>query len=198
MVRIGFWFSLVFISIAPEGIELFLEAKWLPMVTTFQLMILYTLFDPIMATLNRLLIAVGQASLILRTKVFQFIIFVPSVILLAELKGIEGIAIAADIMIMVGTFFLSRHVRKFVDYSSYTLWGWPTVALLLSAGTELLLTTVWQSLPLWGSLVGKGIIISTIYWGTLLLMEREELQRGWQMVWGLVSPRLRERMGKTS
>jgi O-antigen/teichoic acid export membrane protein len=198
MVRTGFWFSLLFISIAPEGIELFLEAKWLPMVTTFQLMILYTLLDPLIATLKSLLIAVGQAGLILRTKVFQFIIFVPSVILLAKLYGIEGVAIAADMMIVVGTFFLFRHVGKFVDYSRHTLWGWPVIALLLSAGTQLLLTAVWQSLPLWGSLLGKGIIISTIYWGVLLLMEREELNHGWQMVWGLVSPRLRERMGRTS
>ena len=196
MVRTGFWFSLVFISIAPEGIELFLEAKWLPMVTTFQLMIVYTLFDPLMATLSRLLIAVGQTGVILRTKVFQFIIFVPSVILLAALNGIEGVAIAADVMIVVGMFFLSRHVGKFVDYSRTMLWGWPVIALLLAAGAVLLLTAVWQSLPLWGSLLGKGILISTIYWGVLLLMERDELRRGWQMVWGLVSPRLRERMGK--
>ena len=198
MIRTGFWFSLVFIAIAPEGIELFLEAKWLPMVTTFQLMILYTLFDPLMATLNRLLIAVGQAGLILQTKVFQFIIFVPSVILLAELNGIEGVAIAADIMIMVGIFFLFHHTGKFVDYSRYTLWGWPVVALLLSAGGGLMLTAVWQSLPLWGSLLGKGFFISSIYWGVLLLMERDELNRGWQMVWGLMSPRLRKRLGKAA
>jgi hypothetical protein len=139
---------------------------------------------------------VGQAGLILRTKIFQFIIFVPCVILLAELNGIEGVAIAADIMIAVGVFFMFRHVGRFVDYSRTTLWRWPVVALLLAAGTVLLLTPVWQSLPLWGSLLGKGILISTIYWGVLLLMERDELRRGWQMVWGLVSPRLRERMGK--
>ena len=196
MVRTGFWFSLLFISIAPEGIELFLESKWLPMVTTFQLMIIYTLFDPLMSTLNSLLISVGQPGLILRTKMFQFIIFVPSVILLATLNGIEGVAVAADIMIMVGIIYLFRHVGKFVDYSRTILWVWPMIALLLSAGTVLLLTTVWQSLPLWISLVGKSIVITAIYWSTLLLMERDELYRGWRMVWGLIGPRLRERMGK--
>lgn len=198
MVRTGFWFSLLFISVAPEGTELFLEAKWLPMVMTFQLMIVYALVDPLVSILKSLLIAVGQAGLILRTKILQFIIFFPSVILLASLNGIEGVAIAADIMITVGVFFMLRYVGLFVDYSPTIVWGWPIIALLLATGMELLLTAVWQSLSLWASLLGKGILISTIYWGVLLLMERDELSRGWQMAWGLVTPRLQERIGKGS
>ena len=194
MVRTGFWFSLLFILVAPEGIELFLEAKWLPMVTTFQLMILYTLFDPLLSTLNSLLIAVGQPGLILRTRLFQLIIFVPTVILLAAVNGIEGVAVATDIMIVVGTIFLFRHVGRFVDYSRFTLWGWPTVALLITAGAALLLTPVWDRMSLWISLLAKTAVISTIYWLVLVLMEREELQRGWEMVWGLVGPRWRGRM----
>jgi PST family polysaccharide transporter len=196
MVRTSFWFSLLFILTAPEGIELFLEAKWLPMVTTFQLMIVYTLFDPLLTILTGLLIAVGEPGYILRTRVIQFIIFIPSVILLAALNGIEGVAIAADMMIAVGTIFLFRHAGRFVDYSRRILWGWPAVALLVTAGLTLLLTPLWQSLSLWLSLLGKGLLISTVYWAILLLMERDELWRGWQMVWGLVGPSLRGRLGR--
>jgi O-antigen/teichoic acid export membrane protein len=196
MVRTGFWFSLLFIVVAPEGIELFLEAKWLPMVTTFQLMILYTLFDPLLSTLNSLLVAVGQPGLILRTRLFQLIIFVPAVILLAAVNGIEGVAIATDIMIVVGTIYLFRHVGRFVDYSRFTLWGWPAVALLITAGATLLLTPVWSTLSLWAALLAKTAVVSGIYWLILVLMERDELLRGWQMVWGLMGPRLRGRLGR--
>jgi O-antigen/teichoic acid export membrane protein len=196
MVRTGFWFSLLFIIIAPEGIEVFLKAKWLPMVTTFQLMILYTLFDPLLATLNSLLIAVGQPGLILRTRLFQLIIFVPAVILLAAVNGIEGVAIATDIMVVVGTIYLFRHVGRFVDYSRLALWGWPAVALLITAGAALLMTPVWSTMSLWAALLAKTAVVSGIYWLILLLMERDELWRGWQMVWGLVGPHWRGRIGR--
>jgi O-antigen/teichoic acid export membrane protein len=195
MIRTGFWFSLLFVLLAPEGIELFLKAKWVPMTSTFQLMIIYVLFDPLIGVLNGLLIAVGQPSLILRTRLLQLIVFIPSVILLATINGIEGVAIAADIMIIVGTIFLFRHVGQFVDYSRFILWGWPMVALLITSGLVLLLSPIWAGMALLISLLGKAAVISGVYWSVLILMERDELQRGWQMIWGLLRPRMRRRMG---
>ena len=198
MVRTGFWFSLIFVLAAPEGIELFIEAKWLPMITTFQLMIIYTMLDPLLSGANSLLIAVGQPGLIVRSRLIQLVVFVPSVILLASWSGIEGVAIAADLMIATGAVFLFRHVGRYVDYSRRALWGWPTVAFLLVAGITLLLTPVWSTLSLWLSLMGKGFLISVVYWGILWLTEREELMRGGLMIWGLVSPGLQKVMGKQS
>src|SRR5690606_28345597 len=43
MVRAGGLLSLIFVSVAPEFIRIFLGEKWIPMQLAFQLMIVYTL-----------------------------------------------------------------------------------------------------------------------------------------------------------
>ncbi len=188
MIRIGFWFSLIFILAAPEGIRL-LDDKWIPMTTTFQLMIVYTLFDPLISGLKSLLTAVGKPEAIARTRILQFVVFMPSIILLGNYFGIEGVAIAADIMIATGTFFLFKQASPHVDYSRNLLWLWPTIALLLTTVIILLFTPTWQNASNGFILVGKSVIITAVYWGVLLLMERKELLLGWEMVWGLVRPK---------
>ena len=47
IIRVGGLFSLIFILTAPEFIPLILGEQWLPMLLTFQLMIIYTFLDPV-------------------------------------------------------------------------------------------------------------------------------------------------------
>lgn len=191
MVRIGFWFSLVFILAAPEFILLLLGERWLPMLTTFQLMIVYTLFDPLAVGASNLLMAVGHPNLIVRTRAVQFVLFVPAVVLLGYLAGIEGVAVAADLMVLSGAILLFRYSRRFVTYSIRALWMWPSIALVLTAGSVLALTPVWAIRPAWVTLVGKAALITVLYWGLLLLTEREKLFTGSKMIWGLIQPCLK-------
>ena len=190
--RAGCLFSLAFILTAPEFIRIFLTDAWLPMQTTFQLMIIYTLLDPINLAAHRLLTATGHPELVLRTRIFQTIIFIPAVIVFASWWGIEGVALAADGMVFVGTIWIYRYTLQVVDYSMRKLWLWPAISMGLTAGVLIALNSVWVGLPVWGAFLGKLILSPLLYGGLLLLTEREQLLSGWTMLWGLVKPKLKE------
>lgn len=190
MLRFGFWFSLVFVIGAPEFIRLFIGEKWLPMVVTFQLMIVYTLFDPLVSSASSLLTAIGQPGLIVRTKLAQAFVFIPSVIAFGSFAGIEGVAIAADIMLFVGGILLFYHTRQYITYSMRALWLWPTVALVITGAVALASSSLWAMLPTWAILVSKAALITILYWSLLFASERKQLIAGFDMIWGLIRPRL--------
>ena len=87
---------------APEFIELVLGKKWLPMTLTFQLMIVYLAIDPLMAGIHQLFLSVGHPGVIRHVRTIQLIFFIPAVILLSIWQGIHGVALAADLMVVVG------------------------------------------------------------------------------------------------
>jgi len=189
IVRVGFLFSLLFILTAPEFIQL-LGTQWLPMQMTFQLMVIYTLLDPLMMAAGRLLTAVGHPELAAKSRGIQLLIFVPIVILFSLWQGIVGVAIAADVMAVVGIFILFHHARKFVDFSIRTLFFWPTVALVATAVPILLLTPTWQQLNPWLALPAKLLLITLIYATILWLTEREQLMSNLKIIWNLAQPSL--------
>lgn len=190
MVRFGGWFSLVFILTAPEFIGQVLGEKWLPMTLTFQLMILYTLLDPLALTAGNLLTATGHPNLIVRTRVLQAVVFIPAVIALSARWGIEGVAIAANLMIAAGAILLFAFSLRMVDYSLKSLLLWPMISMAVTMGATLLLQDFWGSLSPWLSLGGKAAWITVLYGSLLWLTEREQLVAGGKMIWGLMRPYL--------
>lgn len=189
IVRVGFLFSLLFILPASEFIHL-LGKQWLPMQTAFQLMVVYTLLDPVGMAAGRLLTAVGHPELTARARALQLVVFIPAVILLNWWQGIVGVAIAADVMALIGVVLLFGYTRRFVDYSIRTLLFWPVVALVVTAVPTLLLTPFWQQLNPWLVLPAKLLLITLLYGTILWLTEREQLKNGWQIVWRLVQSSL--------
>ncbi|MGH2544855.1 MAG: oligosaccharide flippase family protein [Ardenticatenaceae bacterium] len=189
MVRVGFWFSLVFVLGARDLIEL-VGPQWLPMVPVFQLMIVYTLFDPLAVGATDLLTATGHPHLVTRARLAQTLLFLPAVVLLGARWGIIGVALAADVMILIGAIILFAYTRRIVSYSSLTLWLWPSVALLLTGLAVFGLSSFWEQMPPLAALLGKAFFISVLYVGLLWLTEREQLRIGWQMIWGLLRPRV--------
>lgn len=191
MVRVGGLFSLVFILTASEFIPLVLGEQWLPMLRTFQLMIVYTFLDPIALSASNLLTATGSPRTVLRIRAVQAVVFMPAVILMSRAYGIEGVAVAADIMVLVGAVLLFNRSKGVVDYSLRSLWLWPILAMLATGGVVLALGPLWASLSGWVVLVGKAVLITVLYTGILWLTERDQIRSGWQMVWGIIGPRLK-------
>ena len=188
IVRMGFLFSLVFVLVVPEFIRIFIGAKWLPMVFTFRLMIIYTLLDPLIVTSGHLITAVGQPQILTRIKAFQLLIFVPAVIILARYFGINGVAVAADLMLVTGVVLILAQVRKYVDFSLWKMFRYPTIGLLLGGGAALFIR---QRLPVGSdflSLLLKGSVAAVIYGGLLLLLERNEYIKNLRTVYGLIRP----------
>jgi len=187
MVRGSFGFSLIFVLLAPE-LVLLLGDTWQPLLITFQLMIVYTVLDPLSVGAGDLLIAIGRPDIPFRTKIFQIIVFVPAVIIFGTLWGIEGVAIAANLMVALGTLILFNLTHRFVDYSARRLWLWPTIAAIITCAVILGLNYFWLSLSIFLALALKFGLISLIYGGLLFIVEREEIKRSFQLVWHRAAP----------
>ncbi len=167
VMRLNGFFSLFLFVTAPELISLLIGEQWMPMVFTFQLMIVYCFLDPLILSAGNLLIAVGRPELLTRNRFIQMAVFIPLVIGLAHFFGIQGIGVAADIMLLVGVIGLLRAAGKFVKYSSWKLFFPPVIGLLIGAGIGWVIplfvgtTSPWLSLfvKAAGALIGYMIVL---------------------------------------
>jgi O-antigen/teichoic acid export membrane protein len=182
VVRVGFLFALILILVAPEFVELVLTAKWLPMVNAFRLMLVYTLFDPLVVTAGNLAVAMGRPQILTQIKLVQVAVFVPLVILLANLWGIEGVAVAADVMLLIGIVFIVRQMRQFVDFSLWRLLSYPVLALLCGGAAGLLFDRWVAPSSLWLALLGKAAIAGAVYLAILLIFEHSEYRRNLRLL----------------
>lgn len=186
VVRIGFLFSLGFVLVAREFILIFLGEQWLPMVFAFQLMVVYTLFDPLVVTAGRLATAVGHPEILTKINAVQFVVFVPLVVILARYFGIEGVAIAADIMLFVGVALIMHQMRRFVDFSLRRMFGIPLLALVLAAGSALAVVRALDPQSDWLSMALKGGVATMVYSGVLLVLERSTYERALRLIRDLI------------
>lgn len=189
IVRIGFLAFGAFALVVPEFIRIFLGDKWLPMAVTFQLMLIYTLLDPLTAVCGNLLSALGHPEINTRIQLVRVVIFVPAVIVLARFYGIDGVAVAADLMLMVGIGLWFRQVRHYVDFSLRRMFLVPTLSLGLGSTAVLELTTnvAWSND--WVALMGKATAVTFVYISVLLLLEKQEYFQNAQVLWEYLRPR---------
>jgi PST family polysaccharide transporter len=173
LVRAGFLFAIVLLASAPELTVILFGEKWLPIVPIFQLMMIYIFLNPLYANLSYLLMGVGKPGILARVRLVQVVIFVITVILFAYAWGTKGVAIAANLMMLVGTVILFILSRQFVTFSLTRMFKWPTIAALLGGAAGFGLTIIVPNLGTWGDLVLVSITITACYSLILYLMERE-------------------------
>jgi O-antigen/teichoic acid export membrane protein len=188
IVRLGGLLALLAAIAAPEVFRLFLPEAWQPMRPAFQLMIVYTFLDPLYLAVRRLLLATGRPGVITRAGWVQLAFFIPAVILGARWWGIMGVALAADLMVLVGVVLLFRAARRVVDYSPAILWLKPAVAVAGITGLAIAAAQSLDGVPDPWVLAGKLILIPALYMGFLYAVEREQLLAGVRMIRGLLRP----------
>lgn len=183
LLRSGFLMGGLLVLIAPEFVRLLLGEKWLPMVTAFQLMFVYTLLDPIRVTVGQLFVAVGHPERLLRTRLAQLAILVVGLMTLGRWWGINGVAVVVNVMLVAGLIWLLYRSREFVSFSATRLFVPPAIALAGGALAAL------AALGLvcgrggdscqsdWLSMALKGGAFLVLYVGLLFLMERREMVR---------------------
>jgi len=133
VVRVGFLLAGGLVLGAPELITFLLGAKWTPMTPVFQLMVVYTLLSPLLSISGNLVNAVGHPEYTANARVAQTILFVPAVILSARWGGINGVALAADVTLVLGLVLLLHQSRRVVDVSYRAVLLLPSLALLAGA-----------------------------------------------------------------
>jgi O-antigen/teichoic acid export membrane protein len=183
LIRTGFFFSGWLALIAPEFIRLVIGIKWLPMLTAFRLMLIYTLLDPINATISGVFVAMGEPEKVVRTRVIQFIVLIISMFLLGPWLSIAGIALAIDGMVAVGVVLLIWQARVHVDFSIKQMFGVPIFAL----STSLILARVSIILPgilgsSWRTGAVKTVVFCVIYLTIVLVLERKQIPMLLEMV----------------
>jgi O-antigen/teichoic acid export membrane protein len=178
LVRVGLLMAVVLLATAPEVTLILFGEVWLPIVPVFRLMLVYIILDPIYVNLSYLIIGVGRPDWLSKVRLIQVALFVATVIVFAYLWNINGVALAANLMMLSGTLALLIYSRRFVSFSLSRMLLWPVIAAGLSS-----LVGYWTfhlvdlSDLSWKSLLLKAISISSVYILTLLLVERKFIQQ---------------------
>ncbi|MFN3929393.1 MAG: hypothetical protein ACK4OK_07150, partial [Thermoflexus sp.] len=177
ILRSGFLVAGAFGLVMPEFIHYVIGDKWLPMLWTFRLMLIYAALDPFLLLVSGLLLAVGRPKALRDALIVQTAFFIPAVVLGAWLWGINGVALAADGMLVMGTVWLYRPLRQAVDFSLVRLVVRPTLALAIAWGGGFMIETFIKGEML-ETLAMKLGIFSILFVGLLLATERSELIAG--------------------
>jgi O-antigen/teichoic acid export membrane protein len=183
LIRTGFLFGGLLTLVAPEFIRLVIDPKWLPMVTTFRLMLVFTLLSPISATVGNLFVAVGRPEILMRTRLYQMAILILGLFTFGNMWGIEGVALAIDVMLLAGILFMFYRAIDYVDIDLKNLFLVPVIAITVAILIALLglrmmsfVTTDWHT----GGV--KLILFSLIYIGIILVVEFREILELYEMV----------------
>lgn len=179
ILRSGFLVAGVFGLAMPEFIHYVIGDQWQPMLWTFRLMLIYTALDPILLLVGGLLLAVGRPWELRNATIAQAIFFIPAVILGAWLWDINGVALAADGMLLLGAIWLYRPLRQVVDFSFTRLVVWPSLALMIAwMGGFMAETFAKGSASVMEVLALKLGIFGVLFGGFLLALERSDLAAG--------------------
>lgn len=178
LIRSGFLFAGLLFLLIPEFIHFVIGDKWLPMMTPFRLMLIFTLLDPIKITIGNVFIALGIPEKVTRARFWQLVILVIGLFVLGPWLGINGVALAVDIMLVFGIILLLWHVRPYVQFSIRSLFGAPFLALGLGLlASSLVMSWIFPTgkLSLSTALLKGGAFLGP-YVICLFVLERKQLQ----------------------
>ncbi len=178
MVRVNFALAGLLALVAPEFIVIALGARWLPMLDAFRLMLVYTLLDPIKITVASVLTASGAPEKVIHARAIQLGVLLLGLATMGPVWGITGVAIAVDLMLVVGMGILFWQARRFVDFDLKRLFAIPVLALvvgMVAAWGVIALAEVPTS-PWWTGTI-KATIFLSLYVAVLFLLEREQIPR---------------------
>lgn len=176
IVRFGFLLAGGLALVAPEFIRLLLGEKWLPMLDTFRLMLLFTMLDPIRESTANLFIAVGRPETIVQTRLIQLGVMVVGLLVLAPPFGIQGVALSVVAMLFVGIVHMLRLAAEEIDYSLRAIFLTPLLALTGSLAAGYLLTPALPLSSVWAVFLAKGLIFTLVYGSIWVLLERDKLR----------------------
>lgn len=178
LLRAGFLLAGALALIAPEFIHLIIGDKWLPFLEAFRLMLIYTFLDPIKLTTGYLFVAAGVPEKVVRIRLVQLIILAAGLYLMGERWGIAGVALAVDLMLVVGITLLLREARQFVDISVRKLFQAPLISVV-TAGFLVMwaLTLPAATSSYWHSAFVKLAVFVPTYMALLLAQEWRTMKK---------------------
>jgi O-antigen/teichoic acid export membrane protein len=176
LLRVGFLVGGGMFIISPEFIQIILGDKWMPMLSTFRLMLVFMVLNPIKETISNLFTSIGLPSIPVKARFLQLFVFIGCLIPLGYRYGIDGVAVSVDVMIVVGIGYLLFRVQEFISISIRKLLFVPMLALSLSILMGYLISLVdFPTAILFGFI--KIIIFSITFLSTLAVFEYSRIIR---------------------
>ena len=178
IIRSGFFLAGWLLWIASNFIVLFIGDKWLPMLSTFRIMTVFLLLDPIRLALSSVLIAEGKPEKVSKTSVIQIVVLIIGLFIFGIQFGIDGVAFAVDLMLIVSVTFLFSYLWNDIDFSLIKLFAAPSLSLVIAMLGTWMVLRVWNyqySIFIDGVL--KTLIFSAIYFIILIGMEGKDIIR---------------------
>jgi O-antigen/teichoic acid export membrane protein len=199
LVRGGFFLAGILALVAPEFIHLVIGDKWLPMLQAFRLMLVFTMLDPIKVTVAELFVAVGRPEQVIQARIVQLVALVTGLSVLGPTFGISGVALAVDLMLVIGIAILLWQARIYVNISLIRLFAVPTLALVLGLALgygAVELSDIGE--PSWWTAMIKALTFSMVYSLVSLVLERHQVAEMLSILCGYFIQPAREVLGTLS
>ena len=177
LIRSGFLLVGLLVVVAPEFIRIVIGERWMPMMMTFRLMLPFTLFDPMKKSMANLFIAVGKPEITVKIRIIQLTVMMAGLFTLGRIFEIEGVALAVDLMMLVGIVLILRRARAFVDFSLKKLFLFPMIGLALGMAMVIYFEFVLGQIhsDVVTGLI-KTVLFSFAYFGILLIFDLKEIK----------------------
>jgi len=185
LVRLVFFAAGLFAFLMPEFIRLVIGDKWLPMLWTFRLLLVYAVFDSILKLIQGLFLAVGKPKVLRNAAIVQAAYFIPAVIFGAYWAGVNGVAVATNGMLVLGICCLYRPLTQTVKFSVWHILGWPVLVLSAAFGLGVLLESM-VKVTIVTLAIMKIVYFVLLFGGVLLFIEGKEYFRNVNEVWGIM------------
>jgi O-antigen/teichoic acid export membrane protein len=169
--------GVVLLVVIPEATLILLDESWLSIVPVFRLMTVYVVLDPLYINLSYLVMGMGRPEILVRVRLGQVALFVAAVVALARGWGIQGIALAANLMMLTGVVALLVYCARCVRLELARVLAWPCVALAAACAAGIALSTGVQWSSLWWSAIGKGLGVSLVFGAVLWATEGRKLHQ---------------------
>jgi len=177
VIRASFLLSGLLFLAAPEFVGLVLGSQWLPVVPPVRLMLGYMMLDPLRYSMGGLPPMIGRPWVIARIQVVQLVVLVAMLYLLGPRLGVNGVALASTIMVVVGVVLILVRIRQSVDISVRGLFALPMAALVtgivLSSIVALAAAPWTEEL---GSMLLKGLVFAGVYSALIGAVEKRRIR----------------------
>jgi len=189
IVRTTLPITMVLVAETPALIHLLVGERWLPLVSILRWLCVYTLCRPILEDVQALLLGVGRPKAVAGFMGVQAGVLVLLTPPLTMHWGTVGAAVSMDIAAVLGLALALRAAAVFVDVPWGRALGPPLAAAAIAITARILLSDAIAELSPLPSFVAGATLLSVVYAGGLLILERRELIDEIGRLWSAFSER---------
>ncbi len=161
---------------APEFVAVVYGEKWLPAVPLLRLLLVYSLFRPLVDSIGSLAQPLGLLHVKMRYGIAQSVAMIVLASLLTWRFGAAGAAVSAGLVVIIGFVIFYRDLlRPHVDVRYGAVFGAPLLVTAVASAATLLVFRAWAPPERWQLLLLKTALFFAVYGGLLLILARRRL-----------------------